>query len=114
MSASSSSYEKDLAHNVHTKSAANSVVTHEQTVKCTTNIWREKTEETCDITFVIWYIHTDIMILLNGRQHFATDVPEHLNTLQSSATPLRQDSLKKYNRKTNGIHPTVRPNNNRY
>lgn len=54
MSASSSSYEKDLAHNVHTKSAANSVVTHEQTVKFTTSTWSEKTVETCDITFVAW------------------------------------------------------------
>jgi len=29
----------------------------------------------------------------------ATDAPEHLNTLQSLATPHRQNSLKRYNRK---------------
>jgi hypothetical protein len=33
------------------------------------------------------------MMLVN-----ATDAPEHLNTLQSFATPHRQNSLKKYNR----------------
>jgi hypothetical protein len=46
------------------------------------------------------------MILVN-----ATDASEHLNTLQSLATPHRQNSITE---NTNGFHPTVRPNNNKY
>jgi len=34
------------------------------------------------------------MILLNARKHSATDAPEYINTLQFSATPPRQKSLK--------------------
>ena len=42
----SSSYLKDSVHNVNTKSAANSQVTRELTVKPTESVWKEKTEDT--------------------------------------------------------------------
>jgi len=34
------------------------------------------------------------MTLINARTHLATDTPEHLNTLQSSATPLKTEQFK--------------------